>query len=171
MGFLAVHQTLAPDDDFEANKCCPLSFNFSFCLSYGFLTPLLVKSRCVFPSFKRHLADIAKAIEKYRCSCLVASPKTYFDLMQFLDVHYYDVSSIRFLESGAQIVSKNLVEKAREKFNFKYFTIMYGMTELLDVTIFLIDNDRIQKKRERFPVGKPKPFIELKVVDLNDPII
>lgn len=83
------------------------------------------------------------------------------------DFAQFDTSSIKYVHSGSQIVSRDLIEVAFKRFKLEYFLISYGMSETLLSARYQVYDPKMQTN-EQFPVGKPWPFFEFKVVDLKD---
>lgn len=145
-----------------------MSLNFVASQLCGFLPSLLYKSRVVYPSFARSALNTVRAIQKHACRNLIAAPKLLFEIFDSHELtSSYDLSSLRFILSGSQIVAAELVDRAFARCHqLKHFSIIYGMTELLISNLFIISDPK-NRKGASFPVGRPLPCMEHKVIDIN----
>lgn len=151
-------------------ECFPASLNFIASQVMAFLKALVHPIRLVFPSFSRNLLNTLVTIQKHRCNGFLASPKFIFDMLSNEQLlASFDTSSIKYIHLGSQIVPPYLVQKSFEKFNLEYILILYGMSESLISCQYRIDSSTFKQfTSERYPVGRPIPHFEFKVVDLKD---
>lgn len=156
-------------DAFLANYCYAMSMNFVVCQLGGLLPPLLRKARVVLPSFVRNVSNTIRTLAKHKCSSLIGAPKLLHDILTHKDLDSYDLSALKFIMSGSQIVSGELMRLAFDRWQLVYFGIIYGMSEILVATSFRIDDVSQCDTRGAvvsFPVGPPMGLFEFKVVDL-----
>jgi fatty-acyl-CoA synthase len=148
----------------------------SFCMYYGsvfvsaIIPALIEKTQTVYSSFgPATLTNVLKAIEKRKCTSLVAGPKFLFDMLSAPDLlAKHDTSSLRYIRCGGQIVSIQLVRSAFAKWpTLKYFLIVFGMTEMLNASAMRIDNphQQLASRYTSVSIGKPLPFFEFKIVE------
>lgn len=154
-------------DRFLDNSCFAMSMNFSMCQLTALLPPLLRKARIVFPSFQRNTTNTLKAIEKYKCQSLVAAPKHLLDIFAHPDLKRFDMSSLRFVMSGSQIVSSELVKRSFEIWGLEYFVVIYGMTEIKAAAFKRIDDPIQCGGLAQLAVGRPIGLYEFKIVDFE----
>lgn len=156
------------NQDVFDNFCYTMSLNFIGSQLFGFLPALMRKTRTIIPGLKRgNKAATLKALEKYKCTSLMASPKHLFDI---LNGSYFELPSLRYILAGSQTVTIDLIEQSFERFKLDKLFIYYGMTEILISSVMVIDDPkeaRMNRKDDCVSVGRPLPFYEFKVVDLS----
>lgn len=112
-----------------------------------------------------------RTIEKYKCRSLFAPPKFIFDLINHENFANYDTSSLMYIQTVGQILTRNTVKAAFEKFNLKFFANNYGMTEILRASVLIIRKDPTESANTgfdgNFSIGRALPFVELKVAALK----
>ena len=157
--------------DFFENSCYAMSLNFVAGQLFGFLPALLKKTRTVFPAFSRNIQSTLNAVSKYKCKNLVAAPKLLFDIFTSSEVHFHNLSSLKYVTSGSQAVSVDLISLAFKRCtNLEHVFVVYGMTEMLLSAMIPVNMSMIDKRMKLAgaPVGKPLPFFEFKVECLNN---
>lgn len=151
--------------DYYQNMCYSMSLNFVASQLFAFLPGLLEPVCVVFPGFSRSVEATLRAVNKYRCTSLTAAPKHLFDVFNSTEIKLYDLSCLRYIASGSQAVSIDLVEQAFNRCkSLESVLVIYGMTEMLLSAATKLTVAHI-KEREKNPVGKPLPFFEFRVVD------
>lgn len=145
-----------------------MSLNFVAALFFGLLPSLLFKVRVVYPSFFRIALNTAKAVQKHKCRTLVAAPTTILEILDSPKIsQLYDLSSLRYILSGSQIVAAELIERAFSRFSLDFFSIAYGSTEVLLSNVFIVqDLKQRNLGKLNFSIGQPLPLVEQKVVDV-----
>lgn len=152
--------------EFFDNTCYMMSLNFVASQIAGFMPPILFKLRYVFPSFGRSALNTVRAVQKYKCRNLIAAPKLLFEIFDSVELSsQFDLSSLRCILSGSQIVAPEVIERAFLQLSqFDSFLIIYGQTELLITNLLVVTNQK-SRLETNLSVGLPLPHIEQKVVD------
>lgn len=151
--------------DWMNKNCNTFAMNFVALPLSGLIPAFFYKVQVVFPSFRRSLLETLKAIDKYKCVSLSAAPKFLTDLLASPDLNKFDTSSIRYVFSGGQIVTNDLIERCFDKWPLHFFGIMYGMTEILVSTFICVDDPRENKSKRSMSIGRIFPTIEAKVIN------
>lgn len=114
--------------------------------------------------------EILQIIQREKVTYLMLlPPSTYFSLIECPALAKYDLSSVKLVQSAAGAASDIIIKRIHEAFPCCCFNYGWGQTESglgtsLVLTPEMVENDL----PERRSVGKPMPFIELKIVDQND---
>ncbi|XP_075554513.1 medium-chain acyl-CoA ligase ACSF2, mitochondrial-like [Dermacentor variabilis] len=142
--------------------CHPLPFFHVYGLSVVLGRTLIPGIKAVVPSKSYDLTAFFKAIQEYRCTDVCGSPTMYVDMVKSPLLKQYDVSSLRRVECGGNIVTPSLRKLVREKLSIP-MRIGYGATELTTATTIVCEDDPEDKQINT--VGHPLPYLEVKIAD------
>lgn len=111
--------------------------------------------------------EILSLIEKERVSyLLLLPPSTYLRLLNSPDFSNYDVSSVRLVQSAAGSTSIEITKKIYEGFPNCQMNYGWGQTESGVGTSIILTHEMAEKGLPEInSIGKPMPFIELKIID------
>jgi fatty-acyl-CoA synthase len=108
---------------------------------------------------------IMKTIEEEKINAIILVPVMTFFTLLLPDLQKYDTSSLKLWISGAAILPTETRKQIGQHFpNVKLFDL-FGQTEMSPVTCGLRPCDAAGHEGS---VGKPVPFVEVRVVDEND---
>ncbi len=110
--------------------------------------------------------DVFKAIEKERATTISGSPTMYQLLLQNLDAHRFDLSSITKCTVGSAILPVDTKRRLETFFpNVAGIYDVYGCTEAAPSISVLTGKDSIRKHGS---VGRALPFVQVRIVDEAD---
>lgn len=118
----------------------------------------------VFPSYKLDIIDMFQAIQKYKCNWLWALSKIFLNFLNHPMRIKFDLSSLETIGAGGQLVTDELMKRAKLELGVKYFKIGYGMTEIIGISNYAFDLTKLPENRDN-AVGKLCPFVEAKIVN------
>jgi len=105
---------------------------------------------------------VVKAIHKFKPTLFPGAPTMYISLINYPDVHKYDLSSIEVCVSGAAALPLEVQEKF-EKLTGGRLIEGYGLTETSPIT----HANNIWGVRKTGSIGIPYPDTEARIVDPN----
>ncbi|TXS94092.1 AMP-binding protein [Parahaliea maris] len=105
---------------------------------------------------------ILELIETYGARNLVGVPTMLVALLEHPDFGKRDLSSVRFIGSGAATVPTTLVRRLEETLNAP-FSIAFGQTECSPTATLTLPSDSVEDKASS--VGRAMPHTEAKIVD------
>jgi acyl-CoA synthetase (AMP-forming)/AMP-acid ligase II len=134
--------------------------SFGFCQFMFFVAATVVLPIEVF-----NPAYIMETIEKEKINAILLVPAMTNFLLLLPDIDKYDTSSLRVLASGAAILPTEVRRQVKQHFpNVKIYDI-FGQTEMSPVVTMLLPSESEGRETS---VGRPLPFIEVRVVDDQD---
>jgi acyl-CoA synthetase (AMP-forming)/AMP-acid ligase II len=111
---------------------------------------------------KYDLLDCLETIQKEGINRWSAIPSIYADVVNFRDIHNYNLSSIRKISSGAAPMPMEVKKRLPEIFPNADFFDGYGQTESTGAITQLSPQDAFRKPGS---VGLPYPTNEIRVID------
>jgi fatty-acyl-CoA synthase len=107
-------------------------------------------------------ALVLELIETYRCDQMSTVPTMLISMLEHPNFAATDLSSLKYLSSGASTVPAPLVTAFQERLGAT-FTILFGQTECSPMATMTNPADSIVDKAET--IGRPMPHTEVKIVD------
>jgi fatty-acyl-CoA synthase len=108
---------------------------------------------------------IMKTIEEEKIAAVILVPVMTFFILLLPDLKKYDTSSLKLWVSGAAILPTETRKQVNQHFpNVKLFDL-FGQTEMSPVTCGLRPCEAAGHEGS---VGRPIPFVEVRIVDEND---
>lgn len=104
--------------------------------------------------------SIAEAISNYRVTCMMGIAPIYENLLEVIEHHVYDFSSLRIPESGGMYTRIELIERFRQKLGAPIIPV-WGSTETTGIALASSPGEHVPQGS----VGKPCPSYEVKIVD------
>ncbi|MBO7659626.1 MAG: AMP-binding protein [Clostridia bacterium] len=142
--------------------CLPVPFFHCFGCVLGIMACVTHGSTMV-PVERYHPVRTMNAIRDGRCTATYGVPTMYIAMLEHPDFSKYDFSNMRTgIMSGSPCPVK-VMELVVNRMHMTEITIPYGMTETSPVCTMTNTEDPIIKRVET--VGRPMPFLEVKVVD------
>lgn len=109
---------------------------------------------------------VLEVIQKERATTISGAPTMFHMLMEYPQAHNYDLSSITKCTSGASILPQQTRRKLERFFpRIQGIYDVYGCTEAAPTISILRDEE---SRRKPGSVGRPLPFVEVKIVDEQD---
>ena len=132
-------------------------------LHSGFCVGMTAGAKMVFGQGKFTPEQAMELIEREKVSIWGAIPTLLHRLVHHPDVTKYDLSSLRTVSFGGAPTAPETIEKAREVLPIEpSFANAYGLTETHGVATVNGGKDLLDKMTS---VGRPLPFLDMKVVD------
>ena len=142
--------------------CLPVPFFHCFGCVLGIMACVTHGSTIV-PVERYHPVRTMNAIRDGRCTATYGVPTMYIAMLEHPDFPKYDFSTLRTgIMSGSPCPIK-VMEQVMNTMHMTEITIPYGMTETSPVCTMTNTEDGIEKRVKT--VGRPMPFLEVKVVD------
>ncbi|NFB57369.1 fatty acid--CoA ligase [Clostridium botulinum] len=144
--------------------CLVVPFFHCFGLSVGIL--LSVGRGCsmvLVESYK--IAPLINTIKTFKCTVLHGVPTMFCRVLEDDSIDINDFKTIRTGILAGANATDELLDGIIEKMNIRDIQIAYGQTEASPGCTQTLKTDSIDKKYNS--VGKPLPFVEMKVVDID----
>ncbi len=141
--------------------CLAVPLFHCFGLSSGLLFAL--HQGCKIVLLDNYSAEaVLRAVERYRCTILHGVPTIFSRLMQHDAFTQYDISSLdKGIVAGAYC-SPRLISDITQHLGMRHLAVSYGQTETSPCCTQTLFNDPLVVKC--FSVGKPLPFVEIKII-------
>ncbi|PWC17945.1 acyl-CoA synthase [Brenneria roseae subsp. roseae] len=158
--FSAQRLNVVPDDIL----CLAVPLFHCFGLSSGLFFSL--HTGCKMVLLDNYRADeVLKSVQTYRCSVMHGVPTIFSRLMQNDDLVHYDTTSLdKGIVAGAYCPPR-LIQDIVMRLGMKHISVSYGQTETSPCCTQTLPDDSISLKSHS--IGKPLPFIEMKIADLK----
>ncbi|AIS52127.1 long-chain-fatty-acid--CoA ligase LcfB [Thermoanaerobacter kivui] len=141
-----------------------LPMYFGYCNTAQFLTHLYVGATIVINEPPFTPQSLLSTIQKEKITNFTAVPSILVMLMQFKRKDQYDLHSLKMVCFGGGIIAEEIIKGLIEAFPTVGFVHTYGLTEASPRLTCLLPSDALRKIGS---VGKPIPFVQVKVVDEN----
>ena len=114
--------------------------------------------------------EILSLIEKERITyLLLLPPSTHLRLMNSPNFHKYDVSSVRLVQSAAGSTTVEITKKIYAAYPNCQMNYGWGQTESGTGLSIILTLEMAEKELPEIKsIGKPMPFIEMKIIDANN---
>ncbi|MFH1889011.1 MAG: AMP-binding protein [Candidatus Omnitrophota bacterium] len=107
--------------------------------------------------------EFLKNIQRYRVTCLWIVPSMYYALLQLKEFEDLDLSSLRWIVSFGAASSSDALRRFHQYCPQAHFLNGWGLTETnAPTTVIPMGSDKLES------VGRPAPWIEVKIFDEND---
>ncbi len=108
--------------------------------------------------------DCLEAIEKYKVTVTWLAPSMLNMILHQEDLSSYNLTSMRLIIDGGEKMPEPLINKLLSAFPNTWYADAYGLTETVSGDTFV---PKEYRKKKLGSVGRPTPFVELRVVDEN----
>ncbi|ESQ38080.1 hypothetical protein EUTSA_v10028562mg [Eutrema salsugineum] len=125
----------------------------------------LQRGNAVISMAKFELETLLKNIEKYRVTQLLVVPPVFIALSKQSIVRKYDLSSLKYIGSGAAPLGKDLMEECARNIPNVVLMQGYAMTETCGVVS--VENPSILGKRNSGSAGMLAPCVEARIVSID----
>jgi acyl-CoA synthetase (AMP-forming)/AMP-acid ligase II len=107
--------------------------------------------------------EFLKNIERYKVTCFHIVPSMYLALLQVKEIEKIDLTSLRWIVVFGAPSSPEILKKFHQYCPNAHFLNGWGLTETCPPnTVLPFGSENIVS------VGKPAPFVEIKILDEND---
>ncbi len=114
-----------------------------------------------------HEEDVLSAIDRYKVTHMILLPPvTYLRLVAWPDIHQFDLSSVRLVQSAAGANNRKVIEAVFEYFPHALFNYGWGQSEGgLGTTQAITREIFASNPRHLLSIGKPMLGVEVKLVN------
>ena len=156
---------LTPDD----RLCMPVPLYHCFGMVLGVLACLTTGATVVLPSPVYDPVSTLQAVEDEKCSALHGVPTMFVTELDHPDFDSFDVSSLRTGIIAGAPCPEELMKRIIGDMHMENVLIGYGQTELSPVNHMTLPEDSLENRTQT--VGRPIPFIEVKIVDAENRVV
>ncbi|CAF2652837.1 unnamed protein product [Rotaria sp. Silwood2] len=146
--------------------CAPLSMVHISTGIRGALLPSATRCTVIIPSQAYDAAAVMRAIDEEKCTCMMAGPALFHNILAHSDRHKYSMTSLQYVSLSGTSIKPELLRKLETELGIGRTGQVYGMTEsasLLTSSLYAKSNDN----RKHTSIGQCMPHIELKLVNDN----
>ncbi len=144
----------------------PVPLYHCFGMVMGVLGCVSKGAAMIFPGEAFDPAQTLDVIEAERATALYGVPTMFVAMLQELDRHKRDLSSLRTGIMAGAPCPIDVMHRVHDDMHMDEVTICYGMTETSPVSFQSFTDDPTDKRCET--VGRIHPHLEVKIVDPND---
>ncbi len=143
--------------------CIPVPFYHCFGMVLANLACATHGATMVLPAAYFDAESVLKAVEKEKCTALHGVPTMFIAELEHPDFNDYNLSSLRTGIMAGSPCPIEVMKRVNNKMHMNEITIAYGLTEASPVITQTATRDTLEHRTET--VGKPLPFVEVKLVD------
>lgn len=143
--------------------CVPVPFYHCFGMVMSNLTCISHGSCVVIPSPYFDPIATLTAVEKEKCTALHGVPTMFIAELEHPEFSRFDLSSLRTGIMAGSPCPIEVMKRVNNQMHMSEVTIAYGQTESSPVITQTTPSDSLNHRVET--VGKPLPFIEVKIID------
>jgi len=154
--------------------CIPVPLYHCFGMVLGVLACITHGATMVFPSEAFEPLKTLEAVEKEKCTALHGVPTMFIMELDHPEFANFDVSSLRTGIMAGATCPIELMNRLIDQMNLKDILIGYGQTETSPLNHITKPDDSLENRTQT--VGKPIPFVEIKIInefghicDINEP--
>jgi len=149
--------------------CMPVPLYHCFGMVLGVLACVSTGATIVLPSPVYDPESTLAAVQEEQCTALHGVPTMFVTELDHPDFAAFDVSSLRTgIIAGAPCPEK-LMEQIISDMHMDKVLIGYGQTEVSPINHMTLPDDSLENRTQT--VGRPIPYVEIKIVDSNDHVV
>ncbi len=156
---------LTPDD----KLCMPVPLYHCFGMVLGVLACVSTGATIVLPSPVYDPVSTLAAVQEEKCTALHGVPTMFVTELDHPDFRSYDVSTLRTGIIAGAPCPEELMKRIIGDMHMENVLIGYGQTELSPVNHLTLPDDSLENRTQT--VGRPIPYIEVKIVDEKDRVV
>jgi fatty-acyl-CoA synthase len=165
-GFYAgTSMRLTPDD----RLCMPVPLYHCFGMVLGVLASVSTGATSVLPNPVFDPATTLQAVAREKCTALHGVPTMFVTELDHPDFGSFDVSSLRTGIIAGAPCPEELMKRIIGDMHMENVLIGYGQTELSPVNHMTLPEDSLENRTQT--VGRPIPYIEVKIVDPQNRVV
>ena len=149
--------------------CMPVPLYHCFGMVLGVLACVTTGAAIVLPSPVYDPVSTLRAVEEEQCTALHGVPTMFVTELDHPDFESFDVSSLRTGIIAGAPCPEELMKRIIADMHMDNVLIAYGQTELSPVNHMTLPEDSLENRTQT--VGRPIPYIEVKIVDANDRVV
>jgi fatty-acyl-CoA synthase len=154
-----------PDD----KLCMPVPLYHCFGMVLGVLAAVSTGATIVLPSPVYDPVSTLAAIQEEKCTALHGVPTMFVTELDHPEFSSFDVSSLRSGIIAGAPCPEELMKRIIGDMHMENVLIGYGQTELSPVNHLTLPDDSLENRTQT--VGRPIPYVEVKIVDENDRVL
>ncbi len=143
--------------------CIPVPFYHCFGMVMSNLTCTSLGATMVIPSEYFNPLTTLTVIEKEKCTAVHGVPTMFIAELEHPEFKKFDLSSLRTGIMAGSPCPVEVMKRVNNEMNMKEVEIAYGQTESSPVITQTPADDTMEHRTET--VGKPLPFVEVKIVN------
>ncbi len=163
--YAATSMRLTPDD----RLCMPVPLYHCFGMVLGVLACLTSGATIVLPNPVYDPVTTLQAVATEKCTALHGVPTMFVTELDHPDFASFDMSSLRTGIIAGAPCPEELMKRIISDMNMENVLIGYGQTELSPVNHMTLPEDSLENRTQT--VGRPIPYIEVKIVDENNRVL
>jgi fatty-acyl-CoA synthase len=149
--------------------CMPVPLYHCFGMVLGVLACVTTGATIVLPNPVYDPVTTLQAVEKEGCTALHGVPTMFVTELDHPDFGSFDVASLRTGIIAGAPCPEELMKRIIGDMHMENVLIGYGQTELSPVNHMTLPEDSLENRTQT--VGRPIPYIEVKIVDENDRVL
>ncbi len=154
-----------PDD----KLCMPVPLYHCFGMVLGVLAAVSTGATIVLPSPVFDPVSTLAAVQEEKCTALHGVPTMFVTELDHPEFSSFDVSSLRTGIIAGAPCPEELMKRIIGDMHMDKVLIGYGQTELSPVNHLTLPDDSLENRTQT--VGRPIPYVEVKIVDENDRVL
>lgn len=163
--YAATSMRLTPDD----RLCMPVPLYHCFGMVLGVLACLTSGATIVLPNPVYDPVTTLQAVAAEKCTALHGVPTMFVTELDHPDFATFDMSSLRTGIIAGAPCPEELMKRIISDMHMDNVLIGYGQTELSPVNHMTLPEDSLENRTQT--VGRPIPYIEVKIVDENNRVL
>ena len=156
---------LTPDD----KLCIPVPLYHCFGMVLGVLAAMSHGATMVLPSPVYDPLSTLEAVQEEKCTALHGVPTMFVTELDHPDFDSFDVSTLRTGIIAGAPCPEELMKRIIGDMNMDHVLIGYGQTEVSPINHMTLPEDSLENRTQT--VGRPIPYIEIKIVDANNHVV
>ena len=149
--------------------CIPVPLYHCFGMVLGSLAAMMSGATAVFPSRIFNAESALQAVDIEQCTSIYGTPTMFIDMLNCKSFEKYDLSTLRTGVMAGSQCPEEVMKQVIQKMNCHEISIVYGQTEASPITNITHYKDPFEKRVTT--VGRPFPFVEIKVVNNNGDVV
>jgi len=156
---------LTPED----RLCIPVPLYHCFGMVLGVLAAVSHGATMVFPSPVYDPLSTLAAVQEEKCTALHGVPTMFVTELDHPEFKNFDVSTLRTGIIAGAPCPEELMKRIIGDLHMETVLIGYGQTEVSPINHMTLPEDSLENRTQT--VGRPIPFVEIKIVDANDRVV
>mgnify|MGYP001816358664 CR=1 FL=1 len=149
--------------------CIPVPLYHCFGMVLGVLAAVSHGATMVFPSPVYDPLSTLAAVQAEKCTALHGVPTMFVTELDHPEFNTFDVSTLRTGIIAGAPCPEELMRRIIGDLHMETVLIGYGQTEVSPINHMTLPEDSLENRTQT--VGRPIPYVEIKIVDANDRVV
>ena len=149
--------------------CIPVPLYHCFGMVLGVLAAVSHGATMVFPSPVYDPLSTLAAVQAEKCTALHGVPTMFVTELDHPEFDTFDVSTLRTGIIAGAPCPEELMRRIIGDLHMETVLIGYGQTEVSPINHMTLPEDSLENRTQT--VGRPIPYVEIKIVDANDRVV